>query len=199
MGRRKVISDKKLLELAREVFLQEGALGSTKEIAVRAGISEAAIFRRYPTKASLFLAAMMPPVVDVDAIIGAAADSDTPERGLSVIGHRMLEYFRGLIPIALQLLTHPDIGVEDFAPHFKSAPPQALMDGLAKYLSQLEAGGEIRKGNHHATAALFVSAIHSLPLFELLNMHGGSDLGHAVDVFIQSLWLGLQPMKDRKS
>jgi AcrR family transcriptional regulator len=198
MGRRKLITDKKLLEVARNVFLQKGATASTKDIAARAGISEAAIYQRYPTKAGLFLAAMMPPIADVDAIIAAAADKDTPQRGLSAIGHRMLDYFRRLIPVALQLLTHPEIGVEDFLPHYKAAPPQALIDGVTKYLSQLEARGEIRKGDHRATAALLVSAIHSLPLFELLKMHGSSDLGHAVDFFVQSLWLGLQPVKERK-
>ena len=71
MGRPKIIDDDALLAHARVVFLERGAYGSTKDIAKRAGISESAIFQRFPTKAELFLAAMLPPQVDVSAIVAS--------------------------------------------------------------------------------------------------------------------------------
>ena len=47
MGRPQTISNEDMLAAAREVFLKHGVFGSTKEIAQRAGISEAALFKRF--------------------------------------------------------------------------------------------------------------------------------------------------------
>jgi AcrR family transcriptional regulator len=193
MGRPKTISDEKLLKIAREVFLAHGASGSTKQIAERARVSEAALFQRYPAKAKLFLAAMVPPEVDTEAVFAGIGDVEDPRAALALIGRRMLAFFRKLIPVALHLLTHPDISVKDFAPHFRTAPPQALVGGLEKALAEMATRGQIHAGNHHETAAIFVAALHSLPLFELLEMHGGRDLEHAVDAFVAALWNGLNP------
>jgi AcrR family transcriptional regulator len=58
MARRATISTAEILTSAREVFLQRGADAPTAEIARHAGVSEGSIFRRFPTKQALFLAAM---------------------------------------------------------------------------------------------------------------------------------------------
>lgn len=44
MARRKTVADETLLQIARDVFVRDGAAGSTTEIAARAGISEATLF-----------------------------------------------------------------------------------------------------------------------------------------------------------
>jgi len=193
MGRHKTIRDEQVLEQARRVFLEKGAFGSTKDIAQRAGISEATLFQRYPTKAALFLAAMVPPEVDVDAIVHASTTQADPRGVLTEIGRRMLAYFRTLIPTVLQLLTHPAISLEHVSAHFRSAPPQALADALAAYLRDAQSRGEVKVDDPLATALLFISAIHSLPLFELMELHGGQDVDHAVEAFVAALWHGLAP------
>ena len=58
MGRPAIIDDERLLEAARTLFLEKGASATTAEVARRAGISQASIFKRYRTKQDLFLAAM---------------------------------------------------------------------------------------------------------------------------------------------
>lgn len=58
MGRPAIIDDEALLEAARALFLRKGVSATTAEVARRAGISEASIFKRYKTKQELFLAAM---------------------------------------------------------------------------------------------------------------------------------------------
>jgi Bacterial regulatory proteins, tetR family len=60
MGRRKLIEDHDLLAVARDVFVKRGFAASTREIARRAGISEAIIYQRHATKVHLFFAAMVP-------------------------------------------------------------------------------------------------------------------------------------------
>lgn len=193
MGRRKTIEDEQVLEHAREVFLKSGAFGSTKEIARRAGISEATLFQRYPTKAALFLAALVPPEVDVEAIVHAPTKRKDPQRVLTEIGRRMLAYFRSLIPTVMHLMTHPSIRMADVSAHFQGMPEHALAGALATYLRDVEARGEVKVNNPMAAASLLVSAIHSLAVFELMEMHGGQDLEHAVELFVKALWSGLDP------
>ena len=193
MGRHKVVADEQLLRHAREVFLKGGAFGSTKEIARRAGISEATLFQRYPTKAALFLAAMVPPEVDVEGIVHAPTKRTDPEGALTEIGRRMLAYFRSLIPTVMHLMTHPSIRMADVAAHFQRTPEDALARALATYLRDGQARGKVKVRDPMAAASLLISAIHSLALFELMEMHGGQDMEHAVEPFVKALWGGLDP------
>lgn len=193
MGRHKTVQDEQLLEQARQVFLEQGAFGSTKEIARRTGISESTLFQRYPTKAALFLAAMVPPEVDLAAIMGDCDAQQDVREALAGIGTRMLVYFRQLIPVLLQLMTHPSISITDIAAHFARTPPEALTGALADFLDRAAARGQAAGKNHLAQAGLFISAIHSLPLFELMGVHGGGNMDHLVQGFVAALWDGMRP------
>ncbi len=196
MGRRRRIEDEQLLRHARDVFLEGGAFGSTKEIARRAGISEATLYQRFPTKAALFLAAMVPPEVNVERIVHAPTKRTDPQGALTEIGHRTLAYFRSLIPTVMHLMTHPSISMADVAAHFQRTPEQALAEALAAYLRDAEARGTVKANDPMATANLLISAIHSLAVFELMEIHGGEDLEHAIEHFVGAIWSGLDP-KDR--
>ena len=57
-GRPPVISRERLLDVAREVFLELGIRATTAEVAHRAGIAEGTIFHRFKSKEELFRAAM---------------------------------------------------------------------------------------------------------------------------------------------
>src|SRR5688572_10612552 len=57
-GRPPVISNARLLEVARQVFLELGIRATTLEVATRAGIAEGTIFHRFKSKEELFRAAM---------------------------------------------------------------------------------------------------------------------------------------------
>jgi AcrR family transcriptional regulator len=53
----------RLLAAAREVFAERGHAGSARDIAERAGITEAMVFRHFGTKAALFEEAALEPVL----------------------------------------------------------------------------------------------------------------------------------------
>lgn len=53
-----MISRERLLEIAREVFLELGIRATTAEVASRAGVAEGTIFLRFKSKSELFRAAM---------------------------------------------------------------------------------------------------------------------------------------------
>ena len=193
MGRHKTIRDEQLLQHAREEFLKNGAFGSTKEIARRAGVSEATLYQRYPTKAALFLAAMVPKQVDIDVVIHSFTKETDARLVLTGIGQRILAYFRTLIPVIMHLITNPSISMADVTSHFKSMPSQALAEALAAHMKEANSRGIIKVDNPMAAASLFVSAIHSLAVFELIEVHGGKNMDHAVKEFVEALWSGMAP------
>lgn len=191
MGRRKVIDDETLLRHAREVFLERGALGSAKEVAARAGISEAAVFKRFPSKAKLFLAALMPAKVDPATLI--ADDIDDPRAALTETGLRLLDYFREVIPPGLHLTTNPLITPKEIGEHFGADAVDSVTQALADFIVARAQRGQIRAENPMATASLLISSIHSLALYEMMGLHSGTDMAHAVPLFVEALYAGLAP------
>lgn len=191
MGRKKIIDDETLLEHARSVFLQRGAFGSTKEIAERAGVSEAAIFKRYPTKAKLFLAALLPPAADPRSLV--ANEIEDPRGALEETGRRLLDYFREVIPTAMHLMGNPAITVADVASHFDSKGVNNIDEALTVFIQERASLGQLRVRDARASASLLVAGIHSLALYEMMGLHGGVDMGHAIPHFVDALWSGLAP------
>ena len=57
MGRPQLVSRDEIVAAARQVFVREGLGASIRDVAAVAGISEAAIFKRFSTKAALIVAA----------------------------------------------------------------------------------------------------------------------------------------------
>ena len=98
MGRNKKRSNQQLLTAARTVFLESGFAGSTLEIAHRAEVAEATLFKRFGTKAHLFAAAMAPPADDARAAVVACAGTDDGLEFLTCSMIAMLGYFRRAAP-----------------------------------------------------------------------------------------------------
>jgi len=193
MGRPKRIEDEELLRIARAVFILDGAHGSTREIAQRAGISEAALFKRYPTKAALFLAAMMPPNVDVDALVGAAEAVADPRAAIVVLAERMLGYFREAIPVILQLTQNPLIDLEAVRRRFGVSPEQRLAEAVPAFLARQAASGRIACPDPQGAALLLIGAVHSLVLFEIMSLHAPRQGPASVRAIVDALWEGLKP------
>jgi len=136
---------------------------------------------------------MVPAQVDIDLVIHSFTKETDPRQVLTEIGHRILVYFRTLIPVIMHLMTHPSISMSDVTAHFKSMPPQALAEALAAHMKEANSRGTVKVENPMATASLFVSAIHSLAVYELMELHGGKDMGHAIGPFVEALWSGMAP------
>lgn len=195
MGRPKTIENDALLKIAREVFLEQGALGSTKDIAGRAGVSEAALFKRYPTKAALFLAAMAPPRADIDHILAETRAVKDPRAALHMLAGHVLAYYRTALPRVLHLITHPAIGLDALPQHLGGKNGAAVDGQIAQYLREEHASGRLHAPNARAAAGVLVTMLHSIVLFELMGVHGGAIPKSAVDDMIDLVWRGLRPSK----
>ncbi len=193
MGRPQTISNEDMLTAAREVFLKHGAFGSTKEIARRAGISEAALFKRFSTKAQLFMAAMVPPTPGVDAIVARASAMKSARESLQVLAQAVLDYFRIAIPMILPLISHPTFGAAELPRNFETNPATSLLRAIAAYLRQEKARGRLRVQDPVTASAVLVSALHSIALFEIMGFHGGTMPKAGVRSLVDALWHGLEP------
>ncbi|MEZ4450467.1 MAG: helix-turn-helix domain-containing protein [Nannocystaceae bacterium] len=202
MGRHKQSSDEELLAVAREVFVEQGLAASTRTIARRAGVSEAVFYQRYGTKADLFFRAMVPPTLDLEAILDAPRDApgDAPRdpasgarETLERVALGLLAYFRELFPILMPMLSVPGFDFQDFLRRHPEAPLSRLQGGLIAILEAMQARGEVGGGPVAPAAMMLLTSLHSVALFERLGAHGGALDDATIRAMIDALWRGLAP------
>jgi AcrR family transcriptional regulator len=198
MGRRKLIEDAELLAVARDVFVKRGFSGSTREIARRAGISEAIIYQRHPTKAHLFFTAMVPPALNVEALLSAPAEDRGVRERLEQIALAMMKHFREFVPILLPLITHPLFDFEKFAHRHPDSSFGRMHRGLVEYLEAQRKRRSISGGNVEGAALTLFAALHCLAILERVGVHGGRFDDGMIRAMVRALWTGLAPKKQRR-
>ena len=196
MGRIKQVSDDALLTAAREIFAEKGFGASTREIARHAGISEAVLYQRHKTKLDLFFAAMVPPPIDLEAGSGGGADQ-TLLQDLGELATQIMAYFRGAMPVLLQLVTHPSFSVDHLAERQSHLPLNGMGAAVLRCLERHRAKGHTTHdvGRVQAATLTLMATLHSLALFERMGIHGGSFPEHALNNIVNLIAAGLAPDK----
>ncbi len=189
MGRKKLISDERLLEFARAAFVEKGLKASTREIARQAGVSEAVLFQRYETKADLFLAAMVPPAFDFKSCLPNADSQKGGEQILRDLMFGLLNYFRAAAPVVVQLLASQDFEFEKFAQTHPDNPLVTMRWSLIEFLARLKAEGKLGAEPAPVALILFMTS-HSLALFERFGAHGGRFSDEIVESAVAAVWKG---------
>jgi AcrR family transcriptional regulator len=195
MGRRKTISDEDLLAFAREVFVERGFAGTTREVARRAGVSEALLFQRHATKADLFFAAMELPAIDLQALLDAPIENARDH--VASVTAAMIDYFRDSMPVLLPLLSHPGFEFEAFAHRHPDSPLSALRRNLTAFFSRLRQAGRVGPVDPGAAALLVFALAESVAFFEKMGAHGGRMPDTVLERAIEALWRGLSPAPGR--
>jgi AcrR family transcriptional regulator len=191
MGRQKTISDGELLARAREVFVERGFAGSTREIARRAGVSEGVLFQRHATKADLFFAAMALPSVDLQALFDARFDSARDQ--LASITAALIDYFRDSMPVLLPLLSPPVFQFEEFSRRHPDSPLSALRRGLVGFVAREREALRLGPVDPGAAALLVFALAQSVAFFERMGAHDGRMPDVVLERSIEALWQGLAP------
>ncbi|HEY3888072.1 MAG TPA: helix-turn-helix domain-containing protein [Caulobacteraceae bacterium] len=198
MGRKKTIADEALLRIAREVFVRDGASGSTSEIARLAGVSEATLFKRFSTKAALFIAAMAPPAVDAAAIVAEAEAIDDAHEAVILIGERVLAHFRAALPVAMPLISNPLIGLGGLRQHFGRSAAEILVEAIAGYLQGQAAKGRLSTRDPRISAMALVACTHTIAQFEVMGLHPDAMPAVSARDLLDALWRGLRPETPRR-
>ncbi len=184
-----------LLEVARKVFLEKGYNVSTAEIAHEAGISEGSIFRRFPTKAELFRAAMGFPTFDLQAVMeGLDQDADVRKR-LETLLNALLEFQRQVIPRVIMIWSNPGLVPTQAMHPLDKAPPWRHLTALTKFLAQEAAAGRLRIDDPDVAARTIMGATHSYAFMEYMEHKAGMSTGQDdfIRRLVQLLWEGMAP------
>ena len=146
-----------LLTVAREAFTDADAEVSMAEIARRAGVGMATLYRNFPGRRELLEALYAD---EVDALCGAVATvgGTTPGDRFEAWVLRFFEYFNSKRHIADELLRH--VGGDD--PLFGGHRRRVLTAG-APLLAAAQAAGEVRADLDLDQMLAMVAAIAKLP------------------------------------
>ncbi len=129
----------RILAAASEVFAERGMEASTDEIAARAGVGHATVFRRFPTKHDLIVAVLEDRITEMITVAEEAVAGDDAWAGL----RRVMEFGgeRYAEDRCLVEAVGPDWGAT--APQLREAKARlsALLAGL---LRRAQAAGQVR-------------------------------------------------------
>ncbi len=178
MARPTVIRDADILEAARAVFLERGALATSAEVAQRAGISEGSVFKRFRTKAELFRAAMgLSPddVPNVFAGLPARAGEGDIAENLAAAMLAAIEHADRTFPIITMSLANPklSLGIPEEL-DVPDPPPMRAQLVIASYLEREVELGRLAPIDVAVLARALFGGITGYVLSEALAArHGG--------------------------
>jgi AcrR family transcriptional regulator len=197
MGRPKLIEHEALLAIAREVFRKHGHTATTRQVARAAGISQAALYKRFKDKDALFIAALTGQTPSLARFSAIKADGRTPQAYLAVFAARAKDHFRAVMPSILSHAAHPKYGKEMMGQihrHNRAGEISAL---LVLRLETWRKAGLTRPMDPRVFTHAFIHALHSLAMVEVLS--GGEMPGPTTPAEMKALvelfWRGIEAGK----
>ncbi|MBD2384911.1 TetR/AcrR family transcriptional regulator [Cylindrospermum sp. FACHB-282] len=197
MARTPKITNQQILEAARELFLQQGFGASTIEIAQRAGISEASIFKRFSTKEELFYMSMGIPekplwMQELESLSGKG---DLKENLIQVC-LQILEFHREIMPRLMMLRSRgkplPEKGNRLASKSIRDV--KVLTAFLEREIEQ----GRLRLGDPNTVALILLGSLMNYVFLEQINPEEGitTDAPIFVQGLVEILWQGIAPTQD---
>lgn len=197
MARTPRITNQQILDAARDIFLQQGFGASTLEIAERAGISEASIFKRFSTKEELFFASMgipekSPWVQKLDVLVGTG----DLKQNLIQLCLQILELNRQVVP-RLMMLRSRGNAIPEMINKLNSRPSRDLKT-FTNFLAREIEQGRLRPSDPQTVAMILLGSLMNYVFLE--QMHPAGDIPRDETIFIQHLveivWQGIAPISD---
>ena len=142
------ISDKEILNVACDCFLEHGPGDSIQVIADRVGLSQPALFKRFHTKEELMLAALLPP--DLSSLIewldsGPTQDDIYPQ--LKELIERLWTAVKNAVP-RIAVLHLSGILSTPLHSRFKKIPYFIIIEAIAGWLHRAQQMGGVQpEGN----------------------------------------------------
>jgi AcrR family transcriptional regulator len=165
MARPQSITDDEVLASARAVFLEKGVTATVEEVAARCRVGEATIFRRFPTKQALFLAAMdtgaEPPWFGY--LKERAGHGDVRET-LTALAGEMVAFGRKMIPLLLMRMSNPALLGRERPP----ARMLRVMQALTEFFSIEMAAGRVGGSDARVTARIWLASVQQFVMFETM-------------------------------
>jgi AcrR family transcriptional regulator len=194
-GRPPVISTERLLEVAREVFLELGIRATTSEVAARAGIAEGTIFHRFKSKEELFRAAMNfdpdAALVLVEALLAGGSRGDL-RKTLVEFAERFIEFGRVAMPVMMMSWSNPESQMCAERTSERSARYHRVLAALGGFFEAEVAAGRLRRVQPEVMSRMLIGSLHHFCMTELFMGEPKSRFSHrdfaeqVVDVLLAS-------------
>jgi AcrR family transcriptional regulator len=199
MARTPKITNEAILAVAQQLFLEQGEKASTLEIANKAGISEASIFKRFATKQALFLAAIG--ITETPQWV-----KDLPRRQptpaikaeLTELCQEMMAFYQQVLPRVLMMMAKNN----SFLPPPMPPPPIRDTYLLTGFLEKAIEQGHLKSSNASTIAQMLVGAIvnyvitttvsQNIPIPQTLKPEP-IDPDIFIASLIENLWTGIAP------
>lgn len=170
-GRPPVISRERLLEIAREVFLEYGIRATTAEVATRAGVAEGTIFLRFKSKVDLFRAAMQfdpdQALAFVESLPGRAGAPDLRET-LRDFAEQFLRLGRVAVPVMMMTWSNPDqTGCVERNPE-RGQRYRRVIAALRRFFELELTSGRLRDGDPELLARMLIGSLHHFVMGEVV-------------------------------
>jgi AcrR family transcriptional regulator len=160
MPRPRQVSDERILDVARDCFVECGAGTPIALVAARLGVSQPALFKRFGTKEDLLLAALAPSAVpEWMPLVEQGPDERDLREQLREIARAMTEDFARAVP-SISVLRSTGISPA-VAYRRRGVPPLVrAREALAGFITRAQSSGRARACDADALATMFIGALH---------------------------------------
>jgi AcrR family transcriptional regulator len=197
MARIAKITNQQILDVAREIFLEQGFGASTVQIAQKAGISEASIFKRFSTKEELFFASMGIPEKypwgnKLDAVVGKG----NLKQNLIDLSLEILQFNRQVMPRLMMLRSRGNLSPEIFK-KVDLRPSQDLKT-FTHFLGREIENKRLRPSNPQTIAMILLGSLMNYVFLEHIHPkeeHPTNEVSF-VHNLIEIVWQGISPTQD---
>lgn len=182
-----------LIQAATGLFAKKGFNGTTtKEIAKAAGISEALVFKHFPTKRALY-AAILAEKVTVNELLGAIEESAKKQDDRRVF--TLIASYRirpGVDPTLLRLLLFSALEGHELSEMFFGKHHKVFYDHLAAYIRQRIEDGAFRQVDPLLAARAFIGmVVHHRLLHEIFGVPMDRSYDDTVSTYVEIFLHGL--------
>ncbi|HEX3598191.1 MAG TPA: TetR/AcrR family transcriptional regulator [Polyangiaceae bacterium] len=184
MARPQSITDDEILAAARAIFLNKGISGTVEEVAERCRVGVATIFRRFPTKQALFIAAMEAVNESewnryiTSRSRGAGNDA---RAGLVDLAKTMLDAARKMVPLIMMKASNPAVGWDER----RAKRAMAIVHQLTEFFEAETAAHRVVDVDPRVLSRVWLGAIRHIVMFEMIGGPSIDDL--STNEFIEGL------------
>jgi AcrR family transcriptional regulator len=179
-GRPPVISNERLLEVAREVFVELGIRATTLEVATRAGVAEGTIFHRFKSKQELFRAAMQfDPEQALTFVERLPSLAGKGELRATLIGfaEEFLQIGRVAVPVMMLSWSNPESQLCSPLAEERSERFRRVIRAIRAFFEAEMAAGRLARRNPEVVARMLLGSLHHFCVSEHVAPEaGGSSL-----------------------
>jgi AcrR family transcriptional regulator len=200
MARPLSITDEEVLAAARVVFLDKGITATVEEVAARCGVGVATVFRRFPTKQALFIAAM-----DTGNEVEWARmlaerwpashymEGEELRSALTALANEIITTGRKMMPLMLMKMSNPEWTD-------RKKPPVRMLkafQSLTDFFEIQVKTGRVNARDARVAARIWMGALQNLIMFEALFESVDHLTADQLVEGLVDLFCGLPPLRQK--